>query len=134
MGWAAEPVVTGLSVEGNPQVVSQHILATVSTRIGEPLDREQLRKDVEAIYGLGFFAVVDVRLVPQADGVLVVYVVRENPMVKDIRFSGNTVYSSEQLLRVVFTAPGTIFNRVFFQNDCSASGRNTRRTVMFSYG
>lgn len=115
--WAAEPIVTGLSVEGNQQVVSQHILATVSTRIGEPLDREQLRKDVEAIYGLGFFAVVDVRLVPQADGVLVVYVVRENPMVKDIHFSGNTVYSSEQLLSVVFTAPGTIFNRVFFQND-----------------
>ncbi len=116
-GWAAEPIVTGLSVEGNQQVVSQHILATVSTRIGEPLDREQLRKDVEAIYGLGFFAVVDVQLVPQADGVQVVYVVRENPMVKDIRFLGNTIYSSEQLLRVVFTAPGTIFNRVFFQND-----------------
>lgn len=116
-GWTAEPIVTGLSVQGNQQVVSQHILATVSTRIGEPLDREQLRKDVEAIYGLGFFAVVDVQIVPQADGVSVVYVVRENPVVKDIRFSGNTVYSADQLLSVVFTAPGSIFNRVFFQND-----------------
>ena len=51
--WAAEPLVVAVSVEGNSQVVASHILSAVDTKVGEPLDRERLKNDVEAIYALG---------------------------------------------------------------------------------
>jgi outer membrane protein insertion porin family len=65
-------------VEGNQQVVAEHILGVVGTRVGEPLSREQLQTDVEAIYGLGFFSFVDISLQSVPGGAAVTYVVREN--------------------------------------------------------
>jgi len=116
-GFAAEPLVSALAVEGNEQVVAEHILGVVGTRVGEPLSREQLQTDVEAIYGLGFFSFVDISLQSVAGGAAVTYVVRENPVVEQITFTGNNIYTDEDLLKVVFTSPGTVFNRVFFRND-----------------
>ncbi len=115
--FAAEPLVSALAVEGNQQVVAEHILGVVGTRVGEPLSREQLQTDVEAIYNLGFFSFVDISLQSVAGGAAVTYVVTENPVVEQITFTGNNIYTDEDLLKVVFTSPGTVFNRVFFRND-----------------
>lgn len=114
---AQEPVVAAVQVEGNEQVVSDHILGVVETVPGEPLDREQVRKDIEAIYSLGFFSLVDVKLQQLPAGVALTFVVQENPIVEEVRFEGNTVYTEEQLKELVFTAQGTVFNRVFFRHD-----------------
>jgi outer membrane protein insertion porin family len=60
---------------------------------------------------------VDINLQNIAGGVGVTYIVKENPVVEQITFSGNNIYKDEDLLKVVFTMPGTVFNRVFFRND-----------------
>ena len=113
----AETLVSSLSVEGSEHVVPEHVLAAVRTKVGEPLDRAQLQKDVEAIYGLGFFSFVDVDLKSLAGGAAVTFIVKENPVVERIDFKGNTVYTSEQLNKLVFTVPGNVFNQVFFRHD-----------------
>lgn len=115
--FAQEPIVAAVEVEGNQQVVTEHILGAVETQPGEPLEREQIRKDIEAIYSLGFFSLVDVKLDQLPAGIVVTYVVQENPIVEEIRFEGNDIYSDEQLRELVFTSPGTVFNRVFFRHD-----------------
>ena len=115
--FAADPLVSAVSVEGNEHVVADHILAVVRTKVGEPLNREQLQSDVEAIYNLGFFSFVDINLSSVAGGAAVTYMVTENPVVESITFSGNNIYTDEDLLKVVFTVPGNVFNRVFFRHD-----------------
>ncbi len=114
---AQDPVVALVDVEGNEHVVSQHILGVVRTKAGEPISREQLQSDVEAIYALGFFSFVDINLYSVANGVGVTFIVRENPVVESVSFSGNSIYSDEDLLKLVFTTPGNVFNRVFFRHD-----------------
>lgn len=114
---AQEPIVAAVEVEGNNQVVTEHILGAIETRPGEELEREQVRKDIEAIYSLGFFSLVDVKLDQLPAGIGVTYVVQENPVVEEIRFEGNSVYPDEELKELVFTSPGTVFNRVFFRHD-----------------
>lgn len=114
---AQDPVVALVDVEGNEHVVSQHILGVVRTKAGEPISREQLQSDVEAIYALGFFSFVDINLYSVADGVGVTFIVKENPVVESVSFSGNSIYSDEDLLKLVFTTPGNVFNRVFFRHD-----------------
>lgn len=114
--WAA-PNVTMLEVDGNEHVVSQNVLGVVETKIGEPLDQDRIKKDIEAIYGLGFFSYVDAMLDPYEGGAKVTYVVTENPVIEGIEFSGNTVYSDDDLMKMVFSYPGTVFNRVFFRHD-----------------
>ena len=60
---------------------------------------------------------MDVDLRPEGEGVSVTYAVRENPVIESISFTGNTVYTSEVLMKEVFSQVGTVFNRVFFRND-----------------
>ena len=114
---AATPLVSAVEVEGNDQVVSQHILGAVNTKPGEAFSEEQLKQDVERIYELGFFSFVDAKISSMSGGVAVLFLVQENPIVESIEFTGNSVYSSEELKKLVFTAPGTVFNRVFFRHD-----------------
>lgn len=113
----AGPKILSISVEGNSQVVSDYILGVITSKVGEPVDEEKLRKDAEAIFELGFFETADYKVSDEADGVNVKYIVKENPVVNAVNFSGNTVYTSEQLQSLIFTKPGMIFNRTFFRND-----------------
>ncbi len=114
---AQEPLIAAVNVEGNDKVVPAHILGVVGSKPGDPIDKEQIRKDIEAIYSLGFFSLVDVRVDPLPAGLSVNFIVQENPIVREVRFEGNTVYSDEQLHELVFTAEGNVFNRVFFRHD-----------------
>jgi len=115
--FAEDPKVVAVEVQGNEEVVAPYILGAAKTKAGEILDREQLQKDIEAIYNLGFFAMTDATVEPEGEGVKVVFKVQENPKVKEVRFTGNSVYKEEDLQKLLFTAPGTVFNRVFFRND-----------------
>lgn len=111
------PVISNIEVMGNQEVVPQHILSVISSKAGEPVDEEKLRQDAEAIYELGFFVATDYRVTDVEDGVNVTFLVQENPVVGEITFTGNTVYSDKQLEDMIFTKPGMIFNRTFFRND-----------------
>ena len=119
---AVEPVVVGVGVAGNQEVVSEHILGVVGTKAGDQISQQQIQEDIEIIYGLGFFSLVDASVTQQGGGVYVEYQVTENPVVQEIRFTGNTVFTPEELMQVVFTQPGAVFNRVFFRNDLQRIG------------
>ncbi len=114
---ADAPRVVSVDVSGNEHITAQYILGVVETRMGAELNRDTLQKDIEAIYSQGFFSYVDVDLRPEGEGVSVTYSVRENPVIESISFSGNTIYTSEVLMKEVFSQVGTVFNRVFFRND-----------------
>ncbi|HAA47020.1 MAG TPA: outer membrane protein assembly factor [Synergistaceae bacterium] len=114
---AQSPLVVGVGVRGNSEVVDEHILSVVGTKIGEPLDQDQIQEDIDAIYGLGFFSLVDVSVTPQMGGAYVEFQVVENPVIEKVIFTGNTVFTDEELMELLFTRPGAIFNRVFFRHD-----------------
>ena len=109
--------ISTVSVIGNPNIASEYILNVVDTKSGTKLSRKTLQNDIESIYNLGFFSFVDVELRPDTDGVGVVFSVQENPIIESINFTGNTMYTTEQLMKEVFSQEGTVFNRVFFRND-----------------
>ncbi|HQQ10251.1 MAG TPA: POTRA domain-containing protein, partial [Synergistales bacterium] len=124
---AVQPVVVGVDVTGNNEVVSEHILGVVGTKAGDQFNPEQIQQDIDTIYGLGFFSYVDVGVIEQFGGVFVEFRVQENPIVQDIRFSGNTVFAADELMEVVFTRPGAVFNRVFFRHDLQRIGEKYER-------
>ncbi len=111
------PPITSIQVVGNQEVVTDHILSVVTSKVGEPLNEDQLKTDAEAIFEQGFFSGVDYRIADEADGVAVTFMVIENPIVEVLNFTGNTVYKEETLRNLCFTKPGMVFNRVFFRND-----------------
>jgi len=109
--------VTSVNVSGNPHIATEYILNVVDTKPGNVLSRDVILSDIEAIYNQGFFSFVDADISDEGGGVSVTYMVRENPVITGIEFSGNTVFTSEQLMKEVLSQEGTVFNRQFFRND-----------------
>ena len=117
--YSAEPPrqVTSVSVSGNPHVNPDYILAVVRTKPGMTLSRDMILSDIEAVYNQGFFSFVDTEFADEGGGVSVTFTVQENPIIESIIFTGNTIYTADELKKEVFSLEGTVFNRVFFRND-----------------
>lgn len=111
------PVIVSMDIEGNNEVAKEHIMSVVTSKVGQHVDEEKLRKDAEAMFELGFFNATDYKVTDIDNGVKVTFTVQENPKVGEIKFIGNTVYSEDKLKGMLFTQPGMIFNRTFFRND-----------------
>ncbi|MCX7642205.1 MAG: BamA/TamA family outer membrane protein [Armatimonadetes bacterium] len=113
--WAQEiegREVAEIRVEGNKEVPAESILMVMDTKVGMPFSMARLKKDIDAIYDMGFFSqspVVLPMLTPEGRLILIVRVF-ENPVVKDIVFKGNTAIPSEKLKAVMQTQPGKILN------------------------
>ena len=110
-------IVSSVNVSGNPNIATEYILNVVSTKPGTTLSRDMILNDINEIYNQGFFSFVDVNYDDDAVGTAVTFVVQENPIIESINFSGNSLYTSEQLMELIFSSPGTVFNRRFFRND-----------------
>lgn len=109
--------VTSVNVSGNPNIATEYILNVVDTKPGVELSRDMILSDIEAIYNQGFFSFVDADVSDEGGRTSVTFTVQENPKITGIHFTGNTIYTSEQLMSEVFSQEGTVFNRQFFRND-----------------
>lgn len=114
------PPIVNIEVEGNASVPTNAILEVVSTRIGDPLLEPRLRRDLQAIFDLGYFT--DVRFATPAapGGIRLVFRVLENPVVESVEFRGNEVVESTVLRGVMDTESGQILNTRTIHSDIQA--------------
>jgi outer membrane protein assembly factor BamA len=112
------PLVVSVSVSGNTHVPTDQILAAVRTKVGQPFDPAVVQDDLRAISDLGYFADQAPPVIKQRpDGVAITFRVIENPVVTNIRFTGNRTVSSDTLLALMDTATGQVFNLRTYQQD-----------------
>src|SRR3989475_8967170 len=105
------PPVKRIEVAGNAKMTSEQILAAVTeTKVGEPFSDEKLRADVRAINDLGWFADVSARLEQEQGGVVVVFLVTENPAIADIIVEGNTAVTADEVRAVLGVPIGDVLN------------------------
>ncbi|MEE2673249.1 MAG: outer membrane protein assembly factor BamA [Myxococcota bacterium] len=82
-------VVADVRVRGNRRIEADAILARIQTQTGAKLRPGQIASDVQRVFGLGFFANVQVFSDDSPDGVIVTFEVTENPVIRQISISGN---------------------------------------------
>lgn len=84
IGSTDAPVVRNLSVQGNIEISTERILEQVTrTKVGQPLERDNVQADVQSIAELGYFENVEAVPVQTVGGVNVVFVVKEFPVVRE---------------------------------------------------
>ena len=102
--------LTKISIEGNQEIPAEDILKVTYSKPGLPLTEEDISRDMQAIYGMGWF--YDIRpsfqLVPE--GVQVTYHVLENPKFDHLEVTGNTKVSTEKIRQIVSLPKGKIVN------------------------
>ena len=105
-------LVKEIAVQGNRRVQEAVILGRVSLRIGTPFVANRTAEDIRAIFSLGFFDDVQVRVEDFEGGVKLTYVVTERPFVRDVLFSGNKKQDAATLLEKIDLKLGTVYNPV----------------------
>ncbi len=104
------PRVTSVDITGNREIPTDRILAVIGTKVGDVLNPDRLRRDAEAIMGLGWFADVTLRLESGPDGVRVVFLIVENPVVAEVVVEGNTVIPAQEILLALNIPTGQVLN------------------------
>ncbi len=104
-GLAGRPV-EAIEIRGNQTVASGIIQNVVRTRIGQALDPATVQDDFQRIFGLRRFASVEAKLEPTPTGVVVVFLVVEERVIREIAFVGNTRFDVARLKQVIDIEPG----------------------------
>ena len=105
-------VIKDLSIQGNRRIQEAVILGRVSTKVGMPFSPTRLAEDIRAIFALGYFDDVQMKVEDFEGGVKVTFVVAERPFVRDIRFAGNKKQDATALQEKIDLKLGSVYNPV----------------------
>jgi len=105
-------VVKDISVQGNRRVQEAVILGRVSAKVGGPFVPTRQAEDIRAIFSLGFFDDVQLKVEDFEGGVKLTFVVVERPFVRDIVFAGNKKLDTAALQEKIDLKLGSVYNPV----------------------
>ncbi|HDK27978.1 MAG TPA: outer membrane protein assembly factor [Candidatus Atribacteria bacterium] len=109
--------ITAIVVQGNKNISKDLIISQIASNLGDIFSKENIEKDMKAIYDLGYFKDVRIKLEPFRDGYKVVFIVVENLPIKEINIEGNTVVSVEEMREVMILREGQVFCHKILKND-----------------
>jgi hypothetical protein len=104
-----------LEIMGNRTVDDQRIKSLIKMQLGEPFQREQMEKDLQALLATGFFDPKQTRAYTESGdrgGVGVVFEVMERPFIREIKFAGLLIDESVALaaLKTLDVQTGARYN------------------------
>ena len=118
-GAGAQPappiIIKEIAVEGNRRVQEAVILGRVQSKLGASFNPSLLSEDLRAIFGLGFFDDVRMRVEDFEGGVKIVFVIVERPFVRDVDFTGNKKVATATLQEKIDLKLGSVYNPVDVQ-------------------
>jgi len=114
------PIVKDLTVEGNRRVQEAVILGRIQSTVGSTFVPGRLSDDLRAIFALGFFDDVRMRVEDFEGGVKITFVVVERPFVRDVAFAGNKKVDTAVLTEKIDLRLGSVYNPVDVQRAVQA--------------
>ncbi len=113
--------VSEIKIVGNEHITNDAILAAIALKPGMPFTDQSVQQAQKAIQSLGYFERVVVGTESMDSGVRVVFNVVENPVVKEINITGNTVVTTEKIRSLMLTPIGGVLNmNTLLQKDIPA--------------
>jgi len=103
--------VNRIEISGNKNVSDERMLLLMKTKSGNEFNEGILREDVRKLAETGFFQSVRYEI-EEKDGVVVRLYVKENPVVKEIKFTGGRTFKNKQLGDFLGIKKGDILSEV----------------------
>jgi outer membrane protein insertion porin family len=95
-----QPFVEEIDFVGNRRIRKDTLLARIFTRQGDPYNEETLRRDFQALWNTQFFEDVQLRVEDggKPGGKVIVFEVKERPVIRRIRYEGIHSISESDIL------------------------------------
>ncbi len=116
----SEKIVKAVDVKGNKTVSSLTILAKVKTQVNQLLSSVVLNEDLKRLYGLGYFTDVRIEQEDLTDGVKVVFVVVEKPVLSEIKIEGNKKIGHDAIKKEMQATVGDFVDQKRVRDDVEA--------------
>ena len=113
-------MIKSVDVKGNKTVSSLTLLAKVKTQAGEALSTITLNEDLKRLYGLGYFTDVRIEQEETAEGVNVLFVVSEKPVLSTIKIEGNKKIHTNDIKKEMQSVIGDFVDQKRVRDDVDA--------------
>jgi len=105
------PRIADVVVRGNHRVSTHRILGQMRLREGSQYSPEAVDEDFKRIWAIGEFDDLVIRPERRAEGLVLVVVVTERPVLGGLEFEGNRAFDDEDLAETVGVEPGNLIDR-----------------------
>jgi len=109
----AQSVIREIRVEGNKRVEPETVRSYLQFSVGQPYDASKVDRSLQALFATGLFADVSI----DQDGQAVVVYVKENPVINQVAFEGNSEVDTDTLQTEVQLKPRSVYTRARVQAD-----------------
>ena len=104
--------ITSVDFEGIPEEVKAKLAPLIQSKPGSTVTVEGIRNDVASLGSIGVFSKIRPVFVSVPEGVKLTYQLVSNPVVKNVEFSGNTVFTSDYLKSIMQIPKDSVLNFV----------------------
>ena len=104
-------VINSIEFYGNKIVIDDKIKEYISLKVGESFDSNKIKKDIKNLYSTGYFYKIDVLTTETEKGLDLLFRFEENPVLADLRITGNSKISEKDINEVVGLTEGRIISR-----------------------
>ena len=96
---------------GNKIIKDERIENLISTKVGDRYKSNVIKDDINKLYKTNYFYKIDIVVKLIKDKVLLIYRFEENPILADLRISGNDKVSESEILEIIPIEKGKLTSR-----------------------
>ncbi|WP_416176740.1 BamA/OMP85 family outer membrane protein [Dialister sp.] len=104
--------ITSVDFSGIPEPVKTKLSPLIQSKPGTQLTEEGVRNDVASLGSTGVFSQITPAFSEVPEGVGITYQLASNPVVHDVSFTGNTIFTSDYLKSVMNIPQDSVLNFV----------------------
>lgn len=104
--------ITSVDFSGIPEPVKTKLSPLLQSKPGTQLTEEGVRNDVASLGSTGVFSQITPAFSEVPEGVGITYQLASNPVVHDVSFTGNTIFTSDYLKSVMNIPQDSVLNFV----------------------
>lgn len=102
--------VAFVDIANVPDEVKSTLMPLIQTKAGDRLTLDGVKADVSSLGSTGVFSQIVPTLEAVPEGVRLSYITKANPVIHGVEFSGNTVFTSEQLTEMLGIQDNSVLN------------------------
>lgn len=104
--------ITSVDFSGIPEPVKTKLSPLIQSKPGTQLTEEGVRNDVASLGSTGVFSQITPAFSEVPEGVGITYQLASNPVVHDVAFTGNTIFTSDYLKSIMNIPQDSVLNFV----------------------
>jgi outer membrane protein insertion porin family len=124
----AQSVIKNIEVIGNRRVEPETVRSYLQFNAGDPYNASKVDASIKALFATGLFADVSI----DYKGTTIVVTVKENPVINQVAFEGNSEVDTATLVGEVQLKPRSVFTRAKAQADVQRILDVYRRQGLFA--